>query len=393
MQHLRPVGGMDSFLVESPTANKKGKGKAQKPNEKTGEAPGFALKDLPEDVLPSHPLDEISYNDLTTKKGTELGLQPDLDPSIKEIYEALDDEAYAIDDGEGTDGEDEFWSNVVEGGEKDEDEWEEEEEDYADEAEDQFVEGGEGWEAEVARYKASQKGKAKEGDSDDEEEMTEGGDTIADLISSNARRPPRKKIGASQSGSQFSMTSSAMFRNAGLQTLDEQFDQVSPRSLSNLRVTSTDNSLQIEKMYAEDSDSSWGGHTEDEEEEDSDDDGEAPQLVPEREDLDQIMDDFLSRYEVLGGKIRPVLEPTAGVEGGAGKLDRIRRELASFEMGDVAVEGEDPVTTARRREKEKILEAVDRQEREYESRKGGKIRLDWEKPKERWDCETVLSES
>ena len=121
-------------------------------------------------------------------------------------------------------------------------------------------------------------------------------------------------------------------------------------------------------MYAEDSDSSWGGHTEDEEEEDSEDDGEAPQLVPEREDLDQIMDDFLSRYEVLGGKIRPVLEPTAGVEGGAGKLDRIRRELAIFEMGDEPVEGEDPVTTARRREKEKILEAVDRQEREYESK-------------------------
>ena len=145
-------------------------------------------------------------------------------------------------------------------------------------------------------------------------------------------------------------------------------------------------------MYAEDSDSSWGGHTEDEEEENSDDDGEAPQLVPEREDLDQIMDDFLSRYEVLGGKIRPVLEPTAGVEGGAGKLDRIRRELASFEMGDEEVEGEDPAVTARRREKEKILEAVDRQEREDAGRKG-RIRIDYEKPKERWDCETVLSSS
>ena len=218
---------MDSFLVESPSSLKKGKGKAKKVDELTGEGGGFALKELPDDVLPSHPLDEISYNDLTTKKGTGLGLQPDLDPSIKEIYEALDDEAYAIDDGEGTDGEDEFWSNVVEGGEKNEDDWEEDEEDYEDEAADQFVEGGDGWEAKVARFKASQKGKAKEGDSDDEDEMTEGGDTIADLRASNARRPPRKKIGASQSGSQFSMTSSAMFRNAGLQTLDEQFDQVS----------------------------------------------------------------------------------------------------------------------------------------------------------------------
>lgn len=141
-------------------------------------------------------------------------------------------------------------------------------------------------------------------------------------------------------------------------------------------------------MYNEDSDSSWGGDSDEEE----DDDEDAPQLIPHmREDLDEIMDDFLSRYEVLGGKIRPVLEPSVGVEGGAGKLDRIRRELASLDIGDEVEEGEDPIKTARRREKEKILEAVERQELE-ELNKKDKIRMHWEKPKERWDCETVLSE-
>lgn len=144
-------------------------------------------------------------------------------------------------------------------------------------------------------------------------------------------------------------------------------------------------------MYAEDSDDSWQASLPGSDEE-SDDDEEAPPLQPLRQDLDEIMDDFLSRYEVLGGKIRPVLEPSAGVEGGAGKLDRIRRELASLDIDDVVEEGEDPVLTARRREKEKILEAVERQELEALNRKD-KIRLDWEKPKERWDCETVLSES
>lgn len=111
-----------------------------------------------------------------------------------------------------------------------------------------------------------------------------------------------------------------------------------------------------------------------------------------REDLDEILDDFLSRYEVLGGKIRPVLEPTAGVEGGAGKLDRIRRELASLGIDDVAQDGEDPERAARRREKESILAAVDRQEREAE-RHQDQVRVRWEKPKDRWDCETVLSSS
>ena len=114
-------------------------------------------------------------------------------------------------------------------------------------------------------------------------------------------------------------------------------------------------------------------------------------FAPARADLDAIMDEFLSRYEVLGGKMRPVLEPTAGEEGGAGKLDRIRRELASLDIGEEE-EGEDPEKTARRKEKERILEAVDRQEREASGKKD-RIRIDWEKPKERWDCETVLSAS
>lgn len=137
-------------------------------------------------------------------------------------------------------------------------------------------------------------------------------------------------------------------------------------------------------MYDEESDDSWGG------EGDEDDEDYVPELGPPREDLDQIMDDFLSRYEVLGGKMRPVLEGTPGVEGNAGKLDRIRRELANLDLGD-RTEGEDPELAAKRQEKERILAAVERQRRE-ETGKKGKIRMTYEKPKERWDCETVLSE-
>lgn len=224
MQHLRPVGAeQNSYLVEAPT--KKGKGKAFKHDD-------FEIRDavqLPEDSLPSHPLDEISYTDITTGKAPTLGLQPDLDPSIREVLEALDDEAYAVDDGEGTDGEDDFWKDVVHGGEVEEGEegdWGEEE---GDEEVDSDVEGlDDGLEARMARFKKSKAGQAAnsddEDDDDDDEKMSEGGDTIAELRASNARRPPRKA--ASQSGSQFSMTSSAMFRNEGLRTLDDRFDQV-----------------------------------------------------------------------------------------------------------------------------------------------------------------------
>lgn len=141
---------------------------------------------------------------------------------------------------------------------------------------------------------------------------------------------------------------------------------------------------------------SWGERTSDEEEDDSEDEEGNSRPKKERApmefraDLDEIMDEFLSCYEVLGGKMRTVLEPTEGGEGGAGKLDRIRRELASLDIGE-AEEGEDAEVSARRREKETILAAVDRQERE-EGGKKDRIRIDWQKPKERWDCETVLSE-
>ncbi|KAL8279747.1 hypothetical protein RQP46_007842 [Phenoliferia psychrophenolica] len=381
MQHLRSVGaGNDSYLVEAPLppGAKKGKQRARDAEFEIKDAPlehtsqPSSKVHLPEDSLPSHPLDEISYSDLTSTQAPQLGLQPDLDPSIREVLEALDDEAYAADDGQGTDDEDVFWKNVVDGGEVyegDEREWSDEEDEQA-QPKTAGAQGG--WDA-VAQFKKTAKGPGDSDDEDDEDELSEGGDTIAELRAASARRPPRKPMGKSTAGSQFSMTSSAMFRNEGLRTLDDQFDQ-------------------IEKMYEDDSDSSWGGES-DSEGEDSDGNPRDPNLARHeapREDLEAILDDFLSKYEVLGGKMRPVLEPTPGVEGNAGKLDRIRRELATLDIGDVPLAGEDPLQAARRFEKERILQAVERQEREALTKKD-RIRMDWERPKEKWDCETVLS--
>ncbi|GAA5906717.1 hypothetical protein JCM6882_003282 [Rhodosporidiobolus microsporus] len=403
MQHLRSVGGAaDAYLVEAPAQAKQSKGKGK------AAAGGFQLNEpqqprfqVSEDALPSHPLDELSYTEITSSKADETGLRPDLDPSIREVLEALDDDAYAADDGTGTDDEDAFWNGVMQGGEVDdvdEQGWSDEEEEdgveaaakgvkkmalQGEEEEDEGEEEG-SWAA-VKRFKAAQAGAG--GASDDEDDFaSEGGDTIADLKAAIAKRPARRGA-PSAVGSAFSMSSSAMFRNEQLRTLDDRFDQ-------------------IEKLYAEDSDDSWGGS-----DEEVDSDGEPLEGEfhgPQREDLEQIMDDFLSRFEVIGGKMRPVLDPlhvpdlvdaSGSVEAGtiaanASKLDRLRQELASLDLGGEE-EGEDPELTARRREKERILAAVERQWREETSRKKKErmpmIHILEDEREKRWDCETVLS--
>ncbi|GAA5841112.1 hypothetical protein JCM11251_008021 [Rhodosporidiobolus azoricus] len=409
MQHLRHVGGTaDAYLVEAPVQGKqgdrKGKGKASTMG-------GFELNEaalaereqrerfqLSEDALPSHPLDELSYTDVTSGKADETGLRPDLDPSIREVLEALDDDAYAADDGTGTDDEDEFWNGVMQGGvveDVEEQEWSDEEEgdhDGVDQAArgvkklalHGVKEGEEGEEegswAAVKRFKAAQGAAGGASDDEDgEEHDSEGGDTIADLKASIAKRPNRRGA-PSAVGSAFSMSSSAMFRNDQLRTLDDRFDQ-------------------IEKMYDDSDDDSWGGSGD----EDDEDGGEYH--GPPREDLEQIMDDFLSRFEVIGGKMKPVLDPLhvpdlvdpseAGtVAANASKLDRLRQELASLDLG-AEVEGEDPELTARRREKERILAIVERQNREESSKKKKDrmpmIHILEDERKDRWDCETVLS--
>lgn len=227
MQHLKPVGTeVNAYLVEAPlSGNAKGKGKSRA--EREG---GITIRDLdlPEDALPSHPLDEVTYDEITKSAGTTLGLRPDMSAGIRQVLEALDDEAYAVDDGAGTDGEDEFWGEVVQGGEVEEgDEWEEDVEESdleIEEGEDQVGEMGQGEWDQVKKFKAMKL--ANPANSDDEEEESEGGDTIAELRAASARRPKRKLAANSVGGSQFSMTSSAMFRNEGLRTLDERFDQV-----------------------------------------------------------------------------------------------------------------------------------------------------------------------
>lgn len=258
MQHLRIVGqSMDSHLVEAPKKNDtKGKGKAL----------SLTLKE--EEEHRAKVDQQGSYKTYLESTAPAEGLQPDMDPALREVLEALEDDAYIADDEEnespaassGPAGGEDFFSNLIAGSGKgdfrdtpfdDDEEYDEEDEDgyHDDDGEEvQGLDADSAYAKEVLRYK---KGKAAAGDSDDEfeeedeaYEASEGGDTIAALRAASARRPPRQ-AGMSDrrstaSASAFSMSSSAMFRNDGLQTLDDRFDQVSEVDHSTKGGQSTD---------------------------------------------------------------------------------------------------------------------------------------------------------
>ena len=158
-------------------------------------------------------------------------------------------------------------------------------------------------------------------------------------------------------------------------------------------------------MYEEDSDDSWGGPGSDAEHEHGSDcehdhgHGAAPASAEpqgeQRAALEAILDDFLQKYEVIGGKYRPQLEGTGDDK--VSRLDRLRNELANLNLDA----GEDEEAVARRTEKERILAIVERQydEEANRTRKGGKdnriqgVTIIEDNYRDRWDCETVLSAS
>lgn len=96
----------------------------------------------------------------------------------------------------------------------------------------------------------------------------------------------------------------------------------------------------------------------------SDSDEEAPELITSRVDFENMMDDFLGEYEILGRKMKRKL---AG-DTGADKLDTIRRTMGIDER----------------------VQVVDGDEKE-EDDSDIPMPYDIDEKKDRWDCETILS--
>jgi protein LTV1 len=219
MQHLKPVGlredGVESILIEAPVP--KGKSKAGK-----SQTPIRLVGDLPTEALPSKQELPRNYESQEEIPSSIAGFQPDMDPHLRQTLEALEDDAFV--DG---DLEDDFFGELVADGERGSDgdpgfefsEWgaggggpphSEEEEDPED------------WQTAVKKFKQIQRTKPDDVDSDG---YSEGGDTVGSMPQFSVIGGKKRRKGSSDA-SGYSMSSSSMFRNAGLTMIDERFDQV-----------------------------------------------------------------------------------------------------------------------------------------------------------------------
>ncbi|TFK17375.1 Low temperature viability protein [Coprinopsis marcescibilis] len=328
MQHLRTAGlqedGVESVLLEAPSASK-----SKRQNKKA-----VSILDLPADSLP--PTYELprTYDSQQAVPESISGLQPDMDPHLRQVLEALEDDAF-VDNGL----EDDFFHDLVAEGERASDEEldfdfeEEEEEEEVDELDEEPRE--ETWED---RFKTFKKEHNTEQSYDSDDDLaSEGGDTVRSLLSISVIGGKKRRKGSSVA-SGYSMSSSSMTRHEGLQTLDEQFEQM------------------MLKQYGDEE-----GDEEPRPDSEDDESDEAPELITSRDDFDGMISEFLNDYEILGRKLRPKLEGETGAE----KLDTFRRAI-----------GRDTDVTA--------LEDDDSEENQFQY-------IEEEVKKDRWDCETVLS--
>merc|ERR1712225_136499 len=102
MQHMCDLGSGsgDAYFVEAPTTQNKGKAKQQSLED--------ALKDvslderarmlLGDEILPSKNLRKVTYQAQQDVPDVLAGFQPDMDPRLREVLVALEDDAYVDDD-------------------------------------------------------------------------------------------------------------------------------------------------------------------------------------------------------------------------------------------------------------------------------------------------------
>ncbi|KAI9679091.1 MAG: hypothetical protein M1829_001761 [Trizodia sp. TS-e1964] len=337
MQHMRDIGGAaDAYFLEAPKSQKQKKSE-KKDKQKLEEAlrdsvPEESEKDdqqysggvlLDDAIMPSKSLTHRTYQDQQDVPDSLAGFQPDMDPRLREVLEALDDEAYVED-------EEEIFTQLADGGEVIS--LEEFEEANFDREETGEHDEDEGWESDDTAKPRNEYQTAKdiknlspdqdsagkaEGDAGDPSWLVEfakfktaasskkpidklaASNPVASIMtggSSMVSCRQKKRKGARTSTTSYSMTSSALFRTEGLTLLDDRFDK-------------------IEEEYAAD--------------EDQTDDGAsvassmASQKGAIRPDFDSIMDEFLGGYSMSGKKNVKRGAYQTGIE----QLDEIRQGL------------------------------------------------------------------
>lgn len=225
MQHLRPVGvqedGVESILVEIPSSSKPKASIQAKSNN------FLKSLDLPDGVLASAYELPRTYESEQAIPESISGFQPDMDPHLRQALEALDDDAFVDDELA-----DDFFNELVADGERgsDEDiefEFSEQGVEHTGTLEEDYSVGEDiSWEQRFSNFKKTQSGLGQSGHSEDGFD-SDGGDTLGTLpaMSVIGGKGKRRRKGTSDA-SGYSMSSSSLYRNEALQTLDERFDQV-----------------------------------------------------------------------------------------------------------------------------------------------------------------------
>ncbi|EWC47837.1 hypothetical protein DRE_03037 [Drechslerella stenobrocha 248] len=321
MQHMRDIGASaEAVFIEAPQAqSKQRKGKAPATIPEAGEQEdGRERKKTLEELLEE---DTVAKNGGNTRRVQlpAAGFQPDMDLRLREVLEALEDEAYVGDEAEE---QEDFFQQLAKSGEVEEFEFERsadffDEDDQDDGWESDVTEKAhqtptngrvnEDWEKEFAKFKKDKKagfkpeagGLSSVGGRTTSTAMSFGGDDLVSLVSAfNNRKLKKKKVPSSarSTTSTYSMSSSALFRTEGLTTLDDRFDR-------------------IEEEYMRD----------EEEEDDLASRSSVASNAPEREDFGSILDEFLEGYSTTGKRHQRVRrgKQQTGME----QLDEIRQGL------------------------------------------------------------------
>ncbi|KAJ1797031.1 Protein ltv1 [Coemansia sp. RSA 2399] len=316
-KHLRKVG-TGGVILEAPAKKDKRIGGIEIIDHSGSNKGG-----LPAEALPStHRMDVRS-------EAMPSGIQPHMDPNLRDVLEALEDEDV-----------DEFDEGFLD--KLNADELSSGDEDAVDDEED--FDPNDVFAA-VQRMKARQRQQYDSDDDNDEDEGSHGG-------------WPRTARTASTGAS---MSSSAMFRNDKLTLLDEQFDKVEAM-YEEEEYDSEEERYDAEGHYIAEYDS----------------DGNA-KSISTRPDFESVLNEFLDDYELTGKKMQVKVEGITG----AGKLTTFRNAILDENMTEE--EGRKKLLEIGKRQiEESNAKTKEMEEAEWDA-------MFEEKKRTPWDCQTILT--
>ena len=386
MQHMRDLGSGEGAVtwVEASAPPKKQKGKqrledalrgldiddGKSVGESVGTQSSAARSLLPEEVLPSEFVKKRTYQDQQDVPDEIAGFQPDMDPRLREVLEALEDEEYVDDDED----DDIFGELTKDGYEVEKDEWDrlgeqqmfDDEDDDGWESDDTIraaspppapvelqLPGGDltkppedaqavppadptegAWLDEFKKFKSDAKA-SKEAAKDAPAIRAPAAPSALEssALSSLATGRKKKRKGAKTATTNYSMTSSALARTDQQTLLDSRFDKIEEEyAAEELADEGMDDSASVasgatgaskasnlSKYSAMSGTSGVSGISSYSRATDS----EAPQL--QRTDFDSIMDDFLGGYSKTGKLGKRVKR--GGPQSGMEQLDEVRKGL------------------------------------------------------------------